>query len=292
MPARGRPDRGRPGRRRNRHMPAAPARLRAGDRLLADRPAPVAGVPGPDRPRGSGGRRARRRRLPRPDRPPAKRSRHDHDNRARGTGCRQPSNTAGTAAPAAGSTTGARRSPGSGPPSARRLRAATCSSPSSPSTSASRCGRCGRCSCSSSARIRHRPGREIPADRRAGARRLGAAAALHVRGRQIRRAQLDGLQRGTADRTVHPCGDRARTGRLVQHTAHRRARSPASAAATSPPRWRTSTRTTPSGTRGGHWASTRAPGTSAWPPCSWSGCSCSPPPGRATRGWCPGSTSR
>ena len=105
--------------------------------------------------------------------------------------------------------------------------------------------------------------REVPAHRRAHAGRLGAAAAVHLRGRPLRRPQLD--------RRSAPCccWSRASWPRSCSSRACPTARCccsrpwPASAAATSPPRWRTSTPSTRSGSRAGRSGSTRAAATSA-----------------------------
>ena len=84
--------------------------------------------------------------------------------------------------------------------------------------------------------VRHRPGRQVPAHRGADAGRRGAADPVHLRGGPLRRPQLDHLQRRAAARPGGPrrVPDQAR--RLVHDAAGRWPRSPASAAATSPPR--------------------------------------------------------
>ena len=101
--------------------------------------------------------------------------------------------------------------------------------------------------------VRLRPRAEVPAHDGPRRGRRRAADPLHVRRRPVRRAQLDRGQRRAAARAV-PCGARRslQPGRVVRRRCWWWPRWPASAAATSPRRWPTSTPSTRSACKG--WA--------------------------------------
>ena len=97
-------------------------------------------------------------------------------------------------------------------------------------------------------------------------RRRDAAHPVHLRRAALRRPQLDGRLGAAAARADARAGLGGAAPRdAVRRAAARRGAPPASAAATSPRRWRTSRSSTPSGRRAGRSASTPRAATSASP---------------------------
>ena len=141
-------------------------------------------------------------------------------------------------------------------------------------------------------RVRHRPGREVPAHRRAGRAGRGAAAAVHAGGGPLRRTTLDDHQR-TAAAGAGGADDGAAGARGVL-------RHPDGAGLPHRGRWRQlrlldgeHQPVLPAAAQGpGARAQRRWRQPRAYPPCSWSAWRSSPPRAPRTPGWCRRSTCR